>query len=1189
MSATQLPTFSQYHTYARLHDPQKKVARGLLTLVKKSLIHEELPDSFSTNNVDILGIRYMDSKSSWHHIFNVYVAVDSHFDANIFQLDKSLILGDFNARHLTWCTRTNKLGRKLIKYIENNNCVVLNDRQPTTRYNTALDLAITKANYNIHWTWDVFHLWTNDHFGQYIVHHSTRLAQPHQDELAWRTNKADWSIYKQLLDEKSTPLLISDYQDNVELLLDHIVQNIQLSAEASVPRTKTKRNPPRKWRLSEAAKDIHKDISKATKAFKSNPCTETIQNLRNIQSAGRNTLKEDRFQATAQWAQSLSDKTSKQLWEEIKRLKGKPKAQLYPHPLLKANELLHDFTSRGNLEFLPEETQYQLSIRQKDRLHAFKRNILLQDDTDILFNNKELTTVLTKTTNTAPGEDTFTYNFFYNAGPIARQAFLRLFNMIWVNSIWPTQWKTALIVPIPKPSGTGLRPISLLNCLSKIFERMIQLRLTYKLPFFKEAYGYQEGRGTTDAVIHLVNLVSLARRQASTKRVVAVFFDLSKAFERARRLPVIEALIALGVKGRLLAIIGSWIHNRSAKVKLQGHTTQAATLQCGVPQGSILSPTIFNALVHSLVQPVIDIPGVHILTYADDIVAVANQHAPFTQIQKAIDLLTESAAALGLSFEPTKTAAMSFFTQKPPPTLYIEDTPINYHTNYKYLGVILDRTFSFIPYANYIKDKVKNRFNIFRILGGITRANTKLLLLLYNAVVQPLLEYCAPVFILAKKTAIDRIQVVQRRVLRTVLTLPIWCRVDIVYAEANVLPFAYKVEEVAVKYLLTAQTKSHPTTTALTAYTQFKDPRVFKAKTWAIKVGHLAQKIQLPTIVSLPTIKLQPWIDPPILPILQHGLTKEKDLTEIKNRVLNILFQHPFSSNVYYTDGSLDATGRAGWGVVTPNKEILIGRVTDFSPTTLIELQAIKNALIHAWVEKSYEIIIATDSKSAIQALTKTSKFSFKETVTEILILASAIKHQASAPVLVWVPSHCQIQGNEEADQAANEATKLDTIENIEISRTVIKTKVHQHFHQKWIADLKTKAHTNHKLQWYMSTSGLPHNIKSKPVIDKHFEVNCRLLRAGIYQFQRYKNHYWICQYCGGIFNIVHYLIRCPFNKANARPNLLNLLTDQEFNLNDLHKASLIMRKSYFLNHKYLHQLIKVQPFWFEGFPFDTG
>ena len=179
-SATQLPTFSQYNSYARLHEPNKKVARGLLTLVKKSLIHEELPDSFSTNNVDILGIRYMDSKSHWHHIFNIYVAVDSQFDANILHFDKALILGDFNARHLTWCTRTNKLGRKLIKHIENNNCVVLNDRQPTTRFNTALDLAITKANYNIHWTWDVFHLWTNDHFGQYIVHHSTRLANKHQ-------------------------------------------------------------------------------------------------------------------------------------------------------------------------------------------------------------------------------------------------------------------------------------------------------------------------------------------------------------------------------------------------------------------------------------------------------------------------------------------------------------------------------------------------------------------------------------------------------------------------------------------------------------------------------------------------------------------------------------------------------------------------------------------------------------------------------------------------------------------------------------------------------------------------------------------------------------------------------------------------------------------------------------------------
>ena len=482
-------------------------------------------------------------------MYNVYVATRTKFtNTELLQHDHNIILGDFNARHRSWCNKTNQAGRHLTQLLEKANYVTLNDGSITTRFGTAIDLAITNDYNNANISWKTFDFWFNDHIAQIILLHDKRLAQPNQDELIWRINKADWKHYATELDNNIVHLLSPNYDKDIDVFLQDIVETINATATKHIPKTKTKRNPHRKWRLNEESLEWHHQISRCTKMFKQHPSEHTLNELRGIQKDAREALRQSKKQALDEWAQSLSSLNTKELWNEISKLKGRNIMPLYSNPCAKAEELIKDFTSRGNKEQLPIETQIKLDSLAEDRETAVQCNIKYTDETDPDITLEELNKALDVNKNTSPGNDQLTYSFFRHTKETTRQVFLKFFNMIWKQAIWPKEWKTAVLIPIPKPSGDGVRPISLLNCFGKIYERIIHKRLVYKIPTLDTAYGFIEGRGTTDALVRFVDMVTIARRQNRNKHVVAVFFDLSKAFERARRLPVLESLINLGIK-----------------------------------------------------------------------------------------------------------------------------------------------------------------------------------------------------------------------------------------------------------------------------------------------------------------------------------------------------------------------------------------------------------------------------------------------------------------------------------------------------------------------------------------------------------------------------------------------------------------------------------------------------------------
>ena len=155
------------------------------------------------------------------------------------------------------------------------------------------------------------------------------------------------------------------------------------------------------------------------------------------------------------------------------------------------------------------------------------------------------------------------------------KALLGIFNHIWTTGDFPEDWRLATVIPIPKPGKdhaepTNYRPIALTSCLCKTLERMINKRLIWYLEsnnlLSRYQSGFRAGRSTNDNLVKLETFI----RDAFVKKehVVAVFFDLEKAYDTTWRYGIMKDIHKLGLRGRLPTFIESFLADRAMQVRV---------------------------------------------------------------------------------------------------------------------------------------------------------------------------------------------------------------------------------------------------------------------------------------------------------------------------------------------------------------------------------------------------------------------------------------------------------------------------------------------------------------------------------------------------------------------------------------------------------------------------------------------
>ena len=254
-------------------------------------------------------------------------------------------------------------------------------------------------------------------------------------------------------------------------------------------------------------------------------------------------------------------------------------------------------------------------------------------------------------------------------------------------------------------------------------ERIINDRLVWHLESNKlltsVQCGFRKRRSTTD---HLVRLETFVREAfVQQQHCVAVFFDLEKAYDTTWKYGIMKDLHDAGLRGRLPLFIEEFLSDRQFQVRLSAYYSELFDQEMGVPQGSILSVTLFGLKINSIVKAIS--PGVECSLYVDDfLICYWSKYINIIErhIQRCLNKLSVWADTNGFKFSPSKTVCMHFCRLRKAhldPSLTLNGTLIPVVEETKFLGLIFDRKLSFISHIKHLKEKCTKALNLLRVIA----------------------------------------------------------------------------------------------------------------------------------------------------------------------------------------------------------------------------------------------------------------------------------------------------------------------------------------------------------------------------------------------------------------------------------------------------------------------------------------
>ena len=148
------------------------------------------------------------------------------------------------------------------------------------------------------------------------------------------------------------------------------------------------------------------------------------------------------------------------------------------------------------------------------------------------------------------------------------------------------------------------RPISLLPCISKILEKLVYKRLSSFLTLNNilnpSQFGFRKKFSTDFAIIKLLDKV--IQSLSNKEHVIALFMDLSKAFDTIDHDILLYKLNNYGIRGIVLSWLKSYLSNRQQFVSIDNVESSLLNIKCGVPQGSILGPLLFLIYINDIIN-----------------------------------------------------------------------------------------------------------------------------------------------------------------------------------------------------------------------------------------------------------------------------------------------------------------------------------------------------------------------------------------------------------------------------------------------------------------------------------------------------------------------------------------------------------------------------------------------------------
>lgn len=350
---------------------------------------------------------------------------------------------------------------------------------------------------------------------------------------------------------------------------------------------------------------------------------------------------------------------------------------------------------------------------------------------------------------------------------------------------FPDSYKHALVKPLlkkfnlPPNDLTSYRPISNLNFISKIIERIIHNRLCTHLNSFPSLTPFQSAyrrlHSTETALLRIQN--DLLQSVNNKKVSALILLDLSAAFDTIDHQILLTRLSSyFGITGSALSLISSYLSNRTQSVLINDSFTPSSPVTTGVPQGSVLGPLLFSLYTSPLSEIFVNSPVSYHL-YADD-TQLYISFSP-SQANPNLDILSSTLESVHnwltsnrLTVNPSKTEYLLIGTPQQRSkisnsSVHLKGINISPSDSARNLGFIFDSNLS---HKSQISSVCKTSFLQIRQLRQIRSSlDISSAIVLANSLVSSRLDYCNSLYYNLPESSIHRLQRVQNSLARVVL------------------------------------------------------------------------------------------------------------------------------------------------------------------------------------------------------------------------------------------------------------------------------------------------------------------------------------------------------------------------------------------------------------------------------------
>lgn len=367
---------------------------------------------------------------------------------------------------------------------------------------------------------------------------------------------------------------------------------------------------------------------------------------------------------------------------------------------------------------------------------------------------------------------------------------MHVINSSFISGIFPEKLKISKIKTMFKKGNeshpTSYRPLSILSAFSKIFERVMYIRLINFLEsnnlFDEEQHGFRAGKSVVTAGVDLVETIINAIDKGNN--VVGIFMDLSKAFDSVSHSKLVSILHSMGIQGLSLKWFESYLNKRKQFVETV-HITQnkfleqvkssLKTVKYGVPQGSILGPVLFLCYLKNL-PSVLENENSKFCLYADDsnlIVTGKHQSDIESTTRNNFLRIREFFNDRNLLLNLEKTNCMSFCTRqnrnKSKPNINTSDYSIEHKESVKFLGLYMDKNLSWNCHINHLEKKISSGLFVLKSMSKY--CSIEVLKVIYFAHIHSHIAFGIALYGATSDKNLQTILILQKKAVRIIFKL----------------------------------------------------------------------------------------------------------------------------------------------------------------------------------------------------------------------------------------------------------------------------------------------------------------------------------------------------------------------------------------------------------------------------------